>query len=200
MTVAIGVIIPHPAFSQDTVSAIVDCAKIADRDKRLSCYDRRINALVIERQSQPIESKSLAAPPARPPVARPPAARPTTAAVSPAGPTAAVSPTVQGDAVSPSREGEKKSWWARWRSPNRDRDGDRDDDEQIEADTQLSRHTTDNRGKHTFYLANGQVWQQKYAENLTVRDGDPVILKSGFMGRTKIKVGNNSFVRVGRVN
>lgn len=183
MTVAIGVIITHPAFSQDTVSAIVDCAKIADRDKRLSCYDRRINALVIERQSQPIESKSLAAPPARPPTASAPTARP---------PTAAVSPT---------EGGEKKSFWARWRSRDRDQDDDeREGDEQKEADTQLSRHTTDNRGKHTFYLANGQVWQQKYAENLTVRDGDPVILKSGFMGRTKIKVGNNSFVRVGRVD
>lgn len=168
----IGVILPHPTFAQGSAVAITECLKVADRDKRLSCYDRRANELVIERQSQPIGTQPLAAPVARPRIA-----------------------AVSRPAESNLRPREKEHFWSNWGLKNRDRDRD----DQKEFETQLSRFTKNKLGKHTFYLANGQVWRQKFQERLTIHDGDPVLVKRGAMGGIRIKVGNNSLVQVSRV-
>ena len=55
----LGLMLSPPSFGQTDVSNVIKCAKIPDRDQRLSCYDRTVNEMVIEMQTQPIESQVL---------------------------------------------------------------------------------------------------------------------------------------------
>lgn len=55
----LGLMLSPPSFGQTDTSKVIRCAKIPDRDQRLSCYDRTVNEMVIEMQTQPIESQVL---------------------------------------------------------------------------------------------------------------------------------------------
>ncbi len=55
----LGLMLSPPSFGQTDASNVIKCAKIPDRDRRLSCYDRAINDMIIEMQTQPIESQVL---------------------------------------------------------------------------------------------------------------------------------------------
>lgn len=55
----LGLMLSPPSFGQTDTSKVIKCAKIPDHDQRLSCYDRTVNEMVIEMQTQPIESQVL---------------------------------------------------------------------------------------------------------------------------------------------
>jgi len=161
----LGLMLSPPSFSQTDASNVIKCAKIPERDQRLSCYDRTVNEMVIQMQTQPIESQVLDSVPDQE--------------------TAAIEPR------------EKEPFWASWGLKKKPEELK---EERRELRTQLARFTEGPRGKYTFYLSNGQVWRQKYAQTLSsLKVGDIVMLKQNMMAGFVIKVGKNALVQVARV-
>ena len=55
----IGFSLTPGSRAQSNVANVIECAKVPDRERRLSCYDQRINDLIIEMQSQPVDARPL---------------------------------------------------------------------------------------------------------------------------------------------
>lgn len=172
-----GLMLSPPSFGQTDASNVVKCAKIPDRDRRLSCYDRTVNEMVIEMQTQPIEAQILDSGSER-----------ESAVIQDSGPerkSAAIQPR------------EKEPFWKFW-GLKKSREERAKESKGLR--TQLARFVKGPRGTYTFYLSNGQVWRQKYDQTLSsLKVGDIVLLKQTAMGGFDIKVGRNVPVQVSRV-
>lgn len=165
-----GLAAAQDAPAQDTVDGIIQCAKIPDRDQRLTCYDRRVNDLVIGIQSGAVRTEPLAAPGART-VSR----QPSQVAVQP--------------------KAKKRPFWAFWglkKEPGKK-------DQRLEMRSQLAGHSVDPLGRYVFRLANGQIWKQKSARTLVLKDGQEVVVKPGTMGSFRLVIGRNPPVQVTRI-
>jgi len=152
------------AAPEDTIDGIIQCARIPDRDRRLACYDQRVNDLVIGIQSGTVRAEPLAAP--------------------------------DQPRKTAAKEAEKKRpFWALWGLKKKPET----QDQNLEMRTQLVSHSVDPLGRYIFRLANGQVWKQKSARTLVIKDGEEVVVKPGVLGSFHLTVGRNPPVRVTRI-